>query len=266
MTLPTKAELIQELVPPIDGLLAAQMIDEYISIERRFVLGDWEPAELDGGQFAEILSRILYHIDSGNLNYTRSVSDCLMYLGNDNATHHHAPRKELLHMAKVLGAVYKFRSDRGAVHISPIYEPNHMDSKLIIENVRWLFAETLRIFWAGDRNKVAKTIRELLQFDTPCVGIYGERTLVQRIDLKPIEEILILLHHAGDDGATRSELGKWAYCSASSVTTSLQKLQDSDHRQAVQLENGNYRLTDLGAKRVREELAGKLRIAEFSGI
>jgi hypothetical protein len=30
--------------------------------------------------------------------------------------------------------------------------------------------ETLRIFWNGDRELVAKAIRELLQFDVPCIG------------------------------------------------------------------------------------------------
>ena len=260
MSLPTVPELIKEISPPIDALLAAQLIDEYLSIEQRFVLSDWEPAELDGGQFCEILARILYHIDSGNLNLGKGVNECLRYLNNDQASHLHTPRKELLHLGRVISVVYKFRSDRGAVHISPTYSPNQMDSKLVIENVRWMFAETLRIFWTGDREKVAAAIRNLLQFDAPCIGLFGDRQIVQRIDLTPTEELLVLLHHAGEEGISRTEIGKAAFCAPSTVTTNLKKLCDSDHRQVVQLPDGNYRLTDLGAKRVREQLAEKLRI------
>jgi hypothetical protein len=46
--------------------------DEFISAERRFIQRDWGPAELDGGQFCEILARTLYHQDSGNLNHTKN--------------------------------------------------------------------------------------------------------------------------------------------------------------------------------------------------
>jgi hypothetical protein len=49
-----------------------------------------------------------------------------------------------------------------------------MDARLMIENVRWAMNETLRVFWTGDRETVAKAIRELLQFDVPCVGVFED--------------------------------------------------------------------------------------------
>ena len=39
-------------------------------------------------------------------------------------------------LARVLQTVYKFRSQRGAVHISPTYSPNYMDANYVIEAVR----------------------------------------------------------------------------------------------------------------------------------
>ena len=61
MGLTEKNFIVQEISPPMDNLLANQLVDEFISMERRYIQGDWEPAELDGGQFCEILARILYH-------------------------------------------------------------------------------------------------------------------------------------------------------------------------------------------------------------
>jgi len=204
------------------------------------------------------LARIYYHADSGNLSHTKGFDDCIGYIENDQVKHGIMPRHDALHVARVLRTVYKFRSQRGAVHISPTYTPNHMDSKLVIEGVRWAMNETLRRFWRGDRDSVAKAIRELLQFDVPCVGIFEDVLLVQRTDLTPEEEILVLLHYAGEQGFTRTDLGRHARCSQPSVTRSVQKLESQEFRQIVLLATGRYRLTDLGSRRIREELSGKL--------
>lgn len=258
MPLIDRATLVAELVPPLDATLASKMLDEFISLERRFVLRDWEPAELDGGQFCEILARIFYHLDSGNLSLTRSVDDCLSYLENDATPHQINPRHNALHPARVIRTAYKFRSQRGAVHISPTYEANHMDAKFIIEAVRWLMNETLRLFWRGDREKVAAAVREILQFEAPCVGRFEDAILVQRTDLSADEEVLVLLHYAGESGFTRKELGQFAQFSPPAITSSLQRLTSPQSRQVIQVAKGRYRLTDLGEKRVREQLAEKL--------
>jgi hypothetical protein len=255
-----KQRLLSELSPPLDHLLCTQLLDEFISAERRFVQRDWEPSQLDGGQFCEIAARIFYHIDSGNLNRSKSFDDCAKYIESDQATHSIVPRHDALHVIRVLRTVYKFRSQRGAVHISPTYKPNHMDSKFVIEGLRWVMNETLRIFWRGDRELVAKAIRELLQFDVPAIGLFDGQLLVQRTDLSCEEEILLLLHYAGEQGFSRNTIGKAARWSPAAVTTTLQKLTAPTSRQVIQLTTGNYRLTDLGSRRVREQLADKLTL------
>src|SRR5207249_1380866 len=113
-------------------------------------------------------------------------------------------------------------------------------------------------FWQGDHEKVAKAIRELLQFDVPCIGVFEDLILVQRSDLKVEEEILVLLHFAGEAGFTRRELGQHCMFSSPRVTEAVKKLESPQYRQIVFIKSGRYRLTDLGARRLREELADKL--------
>jgi len=259
MPLIDAAKLAAGISPPLDSTFADQLIREFISTERRFILRDWEPAELDGGQFAEILARIYYHLDSGTLNQTKGFDECVSYIEGNQNSHAIVPRQDALHVCRVLRTIYKFRSQRGAVHISPTYQANHMDARLMMESVRWAFSETLRRFWNGDRTTVAKAVKEILDFDVPCVGRFDDLVLVQRTDLSAEEELLILLHYAGTEGFTRQQLGKFAQCSPSSVTTALQRLCSPDLREVVQLSNRSYRLTDGGEKRVREELAEKLQ-------
>jgi hypothetical protein len=257
MALVEKAQLIAKLTPPLDATLAGQFVDEFVSLERRFILSDWEPAELDGGQFAEILARIIYHIDSGTLNLGKSFDQCVAYVEDNNVQHAILPRHHAIHICRVLRTIYKFRSQRGAVHISPVYSANRMDAKLMIECARWLMLEILRLYLQVSREEAARIIEELLQFDVPCVGNFEGSLLVQRTDLTAEEEIIVLLHYAGQFGFSRKDLGVHARCSASSVTNALKKLESASVRQVISV-SGRYRLTDLGSKRVREKLPDKL--------
>jgi len=259
MGLVERDTLINNISPPFDHLLATQFVDEFISMERRYIQRDWEPTVLDGGQFSEIAARILYHQDTGTVNHNKEHKDCLKYL-EENTNQHLLNRKDVGHLCKVLHVIYKFRGQRGAVHISSTYSPNHMDSKLLMECVRWCFNELLRLFWTGDREAVAKAIKEVLQFDVPCIGLYDDIPYVQRTDMNPQEEILLLLHFAGVNGYSRRELGQYCLHPSQRISEAISSLKSIKVRQVTQLNNGNFVLTDLGNRRIRNELADKLLV------
>lgn len=253
-----KATLVSQLVPPLNNQLAQELVGEFVSQEKRYIQRDWEPTQLDGGQFCEILARLIYHQDSGTLNFAKSVEDCLKYIEGDQNAHAIQPRHNALHIARVIKTIYKFRSQRGAVHISSTYKPNHLDSKFIVDSVRWCFAETLRLFWNSDRERVASAIRELLQFDVPAIGKFEDVLLIQRTDLKADEEALVLLHYAGEVGFSRKELGRYIAYPPQRVSDALRSLISPARRLAILLPSGQYRLTDLGSKYVRDKLADRL--------
>ena len=204
------AALSRSLAPPLDKVLADSLLQEFVDLERRFVLGDWEPATLDGGQFCEIAARIVYHVDSCNLNRTKGVDACLKYVEDDtNSNSHSFPkRRTALHLAKVIRTVYKFRSQRGAVHIDPAYTANEIDATLILAMVRWTTAEVLRVFWSGSTSDVVRAIKEIVRFEVPAILEVDGRHLVMRTDCTIEEEVLLLLHSAGESGLPRSELGQ----------------------------------------------------------
>jgi hypothetical protein len=133
-----------------------------------------------------------------------------------------------------------------------------MDSRFLIEAVRWCMAEAIRMWWSGDRDIAAKAVREILQFDVPCIGSFEGALLVQRTDLMAEEEILVLLHYAGEQGFGRQEILRHAQISSRSVDRALESLTAADCREVIRLQNGSYRLTDLGSRRIREQLADKL--------
>src|SRR2546422_7687066 len=104
MPLVDKATLVRELAPPLDKALSEVLVDEFVSLERRFIQRDWEPAQLDGGQFCEVLARIIYHQDSGNLSPAKPFDECAKYVEDEKNQNAHGmnPRHDPLHLFKVL--------------------------------------------------------------------------------------------------------------------------------------------------------------------
>ena len=239
-------DLVNKISPPLDGTLAPLLIGEYISLERRFLAGDWEPATLDGGQFCEISARCIYHIDSKNLNLTKSVDDCLQYVEDlKNRNKHFFPsRKDALNLCKAIRLAYKFRSSRGAVHIDPQYSANEMDSKLIMETIRWILCEMVRIFWTGNAGDAAKVVREIVTYRVPVVFREGCVPIVQNPGLSADEEILLLLLDSGGEGKTLLQLKNSIPVHPSTVEKAAQRLRAG--RLIVNDTSGKIILTDLG--------------------
>ena len=240
------ANLLSNVAPPLDGTLASLLISEYISLERRFLIGDWEPATLDGGQFCEIGARCIYHIDSKNLNKTKSVDDCLQYVEDPKNANKHffSSRKDALNLCKAIRLAYKFRSNRGAVHIDPEYSANEMDSKLIMEAIRWILCEIVRIFWTGSTEDAAKAVREIVTYRVPVVFREGSVPIVQNPGLSADEEILILLLDSAENGMTLLQLKACIPVVPSTVGKAAQRLRDG--RLIVNNHSGKIMLTDLG--------------------
>lgn len=254
--------LLSYLSPPLDRILSSKLLEEFVDIERRFVLGEWEPATLNGGQFAEIAARLIYHIDSGNLNKRKDVDSCLSYVEDSNNTNVHSfpHRRSALHLAKILRTLYKLRSQRGAVHIDPDYNANELDSMLVISLARWIVSEILRIFWSGDTTIVATTIREIVRYEVPAVLTVDNQFLVLHTDCSVEEEVLLLLHNVGEKGMSRTEIGKSIPKSAAAITRAIQLLTSPNFREIILRKDGNYILTPNGSKRIQSELSTKLSL------
>ncbi len=256
------AKLVDDIAPPLDAALTRALISEFLDIERRYVLGDWEPATLNGGQLAEIGARIVYHIDSGTVNRTKGLDACLSYVEDPQNSNSHAfpTSKDAKHLCRALRLIWKLRSQRGAVHIDPSYTANELDSDLIVSVSRWIVSEILRIFWSGDTTAVAAAIREIIRYEVPAILEIDGRSLVLRTDCTPEEEILLLIHNAGEEGLARREIGQRAQRSAPNVSNALKKMSSPQKREIIKRRDGRFVLTPNGTKRIHDELSKKLTL------
>lgn len=241
-----------QLIRSAPPQLVENLARELQSIERRYAMADWEPATLDGGQFCEIAARILYQTDSGQPANLKGVDDCLKYVEDAQQKHLYPDRKSSLHISRIVRAIYKVRSDRGAVHINPDYTANQLDARLVLESSKWVFAEILRIFWSGNQDELVKVFRSLAKTDVPFIRDFGDRLLVQKTNLTAADEILLLLYHCGDVGMSRADLAKNMPRPASTISDSLARLRKN---RMILLTNSIYVITDLGSRKAGEILS-----------
>lgn len=252
----TPAELASALAVSIDGKLASQLVEEAVSLEEAFILRKWKYTELDGGRFAEVAARIVYSVDSGNVSLSKSVDDCLKYVDNQQVVHNFPEPQAAIHLAKVIRAIYKLRSQRGAVHVSPTYTANEIDSRLIVEAARWVLADILRIFVRSSRDEVAAIIRALARFPHPLIRIYDGLPLLQSVSFTTEEEVLAHLLNS-DGGLTIGELIAAIPKDQSGVRRAVKKLAGPDLRQIVP-RSGRWIITDLGISRIEDRITREL--------
>ncbi len=150
--------------------------------------------------------------------------------------------------------VYKFRSDRGAVHISTTYTANFMDSMLVLHSGKWMLAELLRLALKKDRETVGEIIEQLVQLEHSLIHELDGKPLVLAKKISAPHEVLVtLLNHASSNQLTRSQLREYATDqSAQNVNVAISRLLSDKDIRAV--DENTVALTPKGQQRVLTEI------------
>lgn len=189
-------ELTGELAKNIDPSLADAAVASYVEMQQRFLAGDWQPSELDGGRLSEAIARCCYQIDSGTVTHSQLPNELCEKIDDDRSLHTHTlSAHDRGHICRTIRLVYKFRSARGSVHISPEYTADYMDSMLMVHAGKWIFAEFLRLAWTKDKAVIAETIAQIVQLEYSLIHELEGMPLVLDPNVSAPEEILLLLNH-----------------------------------------------------------------------
>ncbi|ALF52145.1 hypothetical protein ACX27_03630 [Nostoc piscinale CENA21] len=251
----TSEQLIQELSKMVDVHFAHAVVECYVEMQQRFLAGDWQPAELDGGRFCEAVSRCLFQMDTGKIDHRQLPGDIRRHLLNKSIPHK-LGSKDRYHLAKVIEVVYGFRSDRGAVHISTEYTANYMDSMLVLHASKWIFAEFLRLVWNRDQKVVAETIAQIVQLEHSVIHELDGKPLILARDISATDEVLLLLYHAANNRLSRVELREQAAGQSSqNVNVAVSRLIKNKEIRPVA--EDEVALTPNGQKRILEQVLPK---------
>jgi hypothetical protein len=187
-----------------------QLLELFAKLVSRYKLSDWEPSVFNAGKFCEALVAGLYNYDSGSTNGgKRSYGDNISYLKNkEGARLHKLSKSNRRWLVDVVNITKGFRDDRGVAHISTIYNTNHLDSHYVLNNIKWLLAETLRIVAAQNNpDSIESFIESLIQIDVPYVDVIAGDWVINK-EVSLTDEILILLLKSTPEGLQKQKLFK----------------------------------------------------------
>ena len=255
MSLTTKV-LIAELSAIVDLALATAVVESYVELQQRFLAGDWKPAELDGGRLCEATARALYQLDSGNVVHTQLPGElCEKIDDPDNKRPHNLAHTDRQHLCRTIGLVYKFRSSRGPVHISPLYTANYMDSMLVLHAGKWIIAEFLRLAWNADREVIAETIAQLVQLQHTLIHELDGKPLVLQPSIPARQEVLLLVGHAGNNRLSRTALREHAHQKTGTLNAAITKMLAA--RELRTTDDGELALTPNGQRALMQDIIPK---------
>jgi hypothetical protein len=256
----TSKQLASELANLIDPAFSEAIIDSYVEMQQRFFAGDWQPTELDGGRLCEAVARAVYQLDSGTITHSQLPKDlCEKIEDERNLRAHKLSQPDRIHLCRAIGLVYKFRSSRGSVHISPHYKADFMDSMLMVHGAKWIFAEFLRLAWNKDKEVIAETIAHIVQLEFSLIHELDGVPLVLNSDISAPSELLLLLNHAEGQRLSKDSLLKQAKNNRpSALGTAFSRLLKENDLRYTNVP-GEVALTPKGQKRVIERVIPKMK-------
>lgn len=233
-------KITADLSAHIDSGVVEDLLSTYDDLVAKHKLGDLEAALTKAGRFVEHALRLIESIRTGSVpSEIKSAKKTIDALENATAL---SESLRLLIPRALYGMIYNIRSKRNAVHVKEI-DPRSIDVAMSVSAASWVIAELLRLYHKADEASVEQAMLALSRTTIPFIeSLDGETIVSRKVDART--EVLLLLAHASTDGLTRTELGKTAKCSASSITRALNDL--AGDRQVHLAASRKYFITSTG--------------------
>lgn len=220
----------QLLLGQLPSTLRSELLDEYSKLEKNYREGKWEPSELDGGKFCEVVYCIVKGYLDGNYptratkpnQFAHACNNTLPAIPTTASTGLESMR---LTIPRILIGIYDMRNRRGVGHVGGDVSPNHMDATYILYAVRWVMAELIRVLHQTNTQDASNAVESLTERALPYIwevdGI--KRVLIKK--MKKADQVLHLLY-ATTTPVNASELAKWTETRTDNLKKTLLKLHN----------------------------------------
>jgi hypothetical protein len=248
---PNLAQPLGQIPPGLrNELLAA-----FEAIVRNYRERRWEPSELNGGKFCEIVYTILEgHVGGAFAQRAKKPTNMVDACRDLEKYPSSFPRSVRIQIPRALLALYEVRNNRGVGHVGGDVDPNHMDATLVLASAKWILAELVRMFHDVTPEEAADVVGQLVEREVPLVWEIDDVRRVLRPGLTMKDKSLLLLYDAGGR-LLEVDLVRWVEHGNSSayrrdVLRPLHKARLVEYDWESKL----VTLSPLGAKDVEERL------------
>jgi len=193
--------------------LRGKLIECYNKIVSNYAEHKWEPSELNGGKFCEIVYSIISGYLTGSFPNAPSkpsnMADACQALGKIPANQGLAgDRSARILIPRVLPFLYDIRNNRGVGHVGGDVDPNFMDATAIVYNSSWILGELIRIFHNVNTTEAQDMVDALIERKHRLVWEIEDVRRVLDPKMKVSDQVLILLH-TKPSWVNESDLLKW---------------------------------------------------------
>lgn len=246
---------LQDAFSVLPGQLREELVAAFKSIVKNYRERRWEPAELNGGKFCEVVYSILKGIADGKVparaSKPRNMVLACQKLETDAAG---ASRSIRIQIPRMLIALYEIRNNRNVGHVGGDVEPSHMDAVCVLQMAKWIMAELVRVLHEMNVDEASTLVEGLVERDTPQIWeVNGKRrVLTTRLSMR---DKTMLLLHAASGPLSEADLVSWTEHSNAGVYRRdvLRKL----HRERLIEHDASYRtahISPLGIAEVEARL------------
>lgn len=185
-------------MPTVPADISDSLQNEYGELESRFARGDWGPAELNGGRYAEA---VLRYLEWKRSNSYTPFGKQLDRMGIINGVTNDASLAEGIrfHVRRCADLLLDVRNKRDVAHPGVTIDVREMDSKLVMRLASWSLAEIIREESGLPVSDVQQLVDRLSATQFPLVEEIGGELVVVAKNLTTREQALVALYHAFPD-------------------------------------------------------------------
>lgn len=191
------------LLQGIPAVLRDDLLERYREIARNYREHRWEPAELNGGKFAEVVYSIAHGAVTGV--FPASAHKPADFAGSCRALEGMVAKPALVGdrtlrvlIPRQLVALYEIRNNRGVGHVGGEVSPNNMDAMEVYSTASWVLAELIRVFHGCTVLEAQEAVDALAERTTPAVWVVPGTTVKRVLEssMSAANQVLLLLHVA----------------------------------------------------------------------
>jgi len=235
----------------IDSDLVQRLLEHYRELKQRFLLGQYEPSQLNCAKFAEVVMRVLEYITKGNYtSFDKNVSLNTLTKELELLSQDRFHVSIRIHIPRILRAIYDIRSKRGVAHVGKV-NPNLMDATFVVSACDWIMAELIRLHYTEDISEAQKIVDSIVERKIPIVEEFGDDLKVLVPELKVADKILLILYKKHPNFVSTSNLQRWIRAAPGYVVRVLDTLD----REAMIYRKGDSNIiTQRGIRYVEKNL------------
>jgi hypothetical protein len=242
-------------MPSIPPDICQALQDEHRELRLRFSRGDWGPAQLNGGRFAEALLRYLEWKESRTFTPigTQLRRSAILGKVRSNAG---IPDGLRFHVASCVELLMDVRNKRDVAHLGNVVDVKAMDAHLVMRLASWSLAEVIREESQLAPDEIQALIDRLSERRLALVEEIDGRLIVVATELPAAHRALVALYHCHPEALGIAELREAVqYSNASRFRHILQKKVSEA---IVFISGETCRLTSKGAQWVERHIELRL--------